>query len=134
MNRRRSVPARWRRVVALALGVVAASAGRAYAWEPFRSANANVEAGNAALAKGDTAGALTAYDRAARQLPNEAGVHFDRGLALLKKGDTAKAREAFLLATDPTASAEIRAGAYHALGLGFYAEGDALAKENKHVE
>src|SRR5690606_20473821 len=92
-------------------------AARAHAWDPFLVENEHVQAGNERMAANDAAGALTHYDRAARELPNEAGVHLNRGLALLEAGDLDRAREAFLLATEPPAPADVRADAYYDLGL-----------------
>lgn len=90
------------------------------AW--FRSRNADIEAGNERLRKKDAAGALTRYDAAARRLPSSPGVHLDRGLALLAQKKYAPARQALLLATEPPASAQLRADAYYNLGLAFLHE------------
>ena len=109
-------------------------AARAHAWDPFLVENEHVQAGNERMAANDAAGALTHYDRAARELPNEAGVHLNRGLALLEAGDLDRAREAFLLATEPPAPADVRADAYYDLGLAFYRQADAAAREQNHEE
>jgi|GEM_PF-1067211 len=101
--------------------------GRALAWEFFRSENDHVADGNELLRAGDHAGALREYDLAARELPSEPGVHLDRGLALMASGDFGRAREAFTMAADPPATAEIRAMAHYNIGLTYYREGDALA-------
>jgi outer membrane biosynthesis protein TonB len=61
-------------------------------------------------------------------------VHLDRGLALLRAGELGPAREALRLATQPTASASVRADAFYDLGIGFYREADARAGEDKHDE
>ncbi|MCU0677344.1 MAG: hypothetical protein MUE69_31710 [Myxococcota bacterium] len=90
------------------------------------------ERGNERLRANDANGALQSYDRAARALPNEAGVQLNRGLALLAANDLAQAREALLRATDPQAPRELRADAYYDLGLAFYREGDALAATEDH--
>jgi Ca-activated chloride channel family protein len=115
----------------LALGFVG---GTAHAWEPFRTANRNVTEGNQALREGDRAGALAAYDRAARELPRESGVHLNRGIALLGQGELDRAREALLAATEPPASPELRAAAYYDLGLAFFRQADAVATEENHAE
>ncbi|MDH5493084.1 MAG: hypothetical protein OEY14_14110, partial [Myxococcales bacterium] len=115
-------------ILAFTLG----AAGSARAWEPLRAANGHVERGNRRMAEEDPAGALEAYDAAARELPSEAGVHLNRGVALLASGDHARAREALLLATEPSAPAELRGAAYYDLGLSFYREGDRLALEEDH--
>jgi hypothetical protein len=119
--------------LALVVGAGAwSSASPASAWEPFITPNSHVEDGNRAMAEGDHAGALEAYDRAARELPSEPGVHLNRGLALLAAGQLADARQAFLTATEPPASPDIRADAYYDLGLAFYREGDELATALDH--
>jgi hypothetical protein len=100
----------------------------------LRSENRNVREGNEKLNAGDHKAALGAYDRAARELPSEGGVHLDRGLALMKAGDLPAAREALKLATRPPADAAVRADAYYDLGSAFYKEADARAGENKHDE
>lgn len=110
----------------LALVALNASPTRARAWEWFRSENDHVAEGNELLAAGDHAGALREYDLAARELPSEPGVHLDRGLALLAAGEFGEAREAFQMASDPPASAEIRAMAHYNIGLSYYREGDAM--------
>ena len=99
----------------------------ARAWDPFTRQNAHVEEGNRLFARGDARGALREYDLAAREHPGAPEVQLDRGIALLRLGDHARAREALLRATEPPASAEIRAAAYHDLGLSFYQEADGAA-------
>jgi Ca-activated chloride channel family protein len=100
----------------------------------LRKQNGDVTDGNALLAKGDAKGALAAYDRAARALPDAPGVHLDRGLALLKLGEFSKAKEALLSATGPAAPTDIRADAYANLALSYYREADALAGQKKHED
>ena len=81
----RSLPATGRR--ALAALLVLALGG----WEPFRTADPDVEAGNRAYAEGRYDEALAAYDRAARRGAVDGdGLAFDRGTAELKKADTAR--------------------------------------------
>jgi hypothetical protein len=102
---------------------------------PFlRKQNGEVNNGNDALQKGDAKGALEAYNRAARTLPDAPGVQLDRGLALLKQGDYGKAREALLAATGPSAPTDVRADAYEDLALSFYREADGLAGQDKHAD
>lgn len=64
-------------------------------WEPFRSPNPDVEAGNKALEEGRIDDALSAYDRAARDgNVDPAGLAYDRGTATLRKArDTKEANE-----------------------------------------
>jgi hypothetical protein len=108
----------------IAQGAVAA---RVHAWEWFRGENGHVRDGNERLRANDAAGALREYEAAARELPSDPGVHLNRGLALLALSEHDKAREAFLLATEPPAPAAIRAAAYYDLGLAFYRQADAAA-------
>jgi Ca-activated chloride channel family protein len=122
-------------LTALLLSLLAPLApAHAEPWSLLRSKNANVEDGNQRLAANDPKGALAAYDKAARELPSEGGVHLNRGLALLRSGDLPKAREALHLATQPPASAEVRADAHYDLGIAFYKEADQRAGEQKHDE
>jgi Ca-activated chloride channel family protein len=100
----------------------------------LRKHNGDVDSGNEALNKGDAKGALEAYGRAARVLPEAPGLSLNRGIAQLKQGDYAKAREALLAATVPNATSDVRADAYHNLALSFYREADGLAGENKHAD
>ena len=102
--------------------------------EWLRKHNGDVDSGNEALNKGDPKGALEAYTRAARVLPEAPGLSLNRGIAQLKQGDYAKAREALLAATVPNASSDVRADAYHNLALSFYREADGLAGEDKHAD
>jgi hypothetical protein len=102
------------------------------AW--LRTENGDVQEGNEKLAKGDAKGALAAYDRAARALPESPGVSLDRGLALLKLGEFAKAKEALQSAASPSAPTALRADAYQNLALSYYREADALATQKKHDE
>jgi len=105
----------------------ALGASEVRAWDWFRAENGNVREGNERLRASDAAGALRSYELAARELPSDPGVHLNRGLALLALDQHDKAREAFLLATEPPASAPIRAAAYYDLGLAFYRQADAAA-------
>jgi tetratricopeptide (TPR) repeat protein len=105
----------------------------AKAWDPFRASNPHVDRGNALMAEDQPAEALEAYDRAARELPSEPGVHLNRGLALLSAGRMEEAQNALLLATEPSADASLRADAYYNLGLLFYRQGDAAAAQQDHA-
>jgi hypothetical protein len=121
--------------LALCAGVVLAQgtpASPVRAWEWFRGENGNVREGNERLRANDAASALRAYEAAARELPSDPGVHLNRGLALLALAEHDKAREAFLLATEPPAPAAIRAAAYYDLGLAFYRQADAAATAAAH--
>jgi len=119
---------------ALVLCLSWTASARADLPEWLRKHNGDVDSGNDALNKGDAKGALEAYGRAARVLPEAPGLSLDRGIAQLKQGDFAKAREALLAATVPNATSDVRADAYHNLALSFYREADGLAGENKHAD
>ena len=121
-------------VFALMTAVVATRTAHAEGYSWLRSENKHVRDGNEKMVAGDAKAALGAYDLAARELPSEGGVHLNRGLALMKTGDTAGARTALKLATQPLASANIRADAYYNLGIGFYKDADAHAVKNEHDE
>jgi len=74
-----------RRPIALALLVALAG------WQPFRSPNPDVEAGNKALAEGRYDDALAAYDRAAQNgSVDPDGLAYDRGTAELAKAAASK--------------------------------------------
>lgn len=120
---------------ALTLLVVLATA-RAYAWEPFLVENEAVQEGNERMGSRppNPQAALRSYDEAARALPHEPAVQLNRGLAMLEAGELGRAREAFVQATEPPASAEVRADAFYDLGLAFYREADAAAGEQNHEE
>lgn len=68
-------------------------------FDPFRSSNGNVEQGNAQLQAGKPKEALDLYNKAAKDLPDEPGVQYNRGVALHRLGQFEKAREAFAAAT-----------------------------------
>jgi Ca-activated chloride channel family protein len=116
----------------LCAGLMLATAAAARAWSPFRSENAEVNEGNALMAKQQYGPALAAYDEAAEKLPKEPGVQLNRGLALLGEGDGETAKEAFVAAAAPSSSAPLRAAAYYDLGLTFAREGDALSEQQEH--
>jgi Ca-activated chloride channel family protein len=103
-------------------------------WSWLRSENEHVNEGNQKLNAGDAKGALESYDKAARELPSEGGVHLDRGLALLKQGDQAKARDALKLGAQSRATPAVRADAHYDLGVSFYKEADAAAGKDDHEQ
>jgi len=121
-------------VLVLVAVLLRAQAAAAELPEFLRKENNHVRDGNEALNRGDAKAALESYTRAARELPDAAGVQLDRGLALLKQGEFAKARESLLAATQPGAPLDLRADAYEDLALAFYREADGLATQNKHDE
>jgi Ca-activated chloride channel family protein len=101
----------------------------ASAWNPLRAENPNVEQGNELMVQEQYAEALDAYDRAARELPDERAVQLNRGLALLSQGLTEPAKEAFTAAADPSAAPEVRADAYYDLGIAHAREGDVASEQ-----
>jgi hypothetical protein len=108
------------------------SSAAAEPWALLRSENDHVREGNQKLAAEDAAGALEAYDHAARELPSEGGVHLNRGLALLAAKKAAEAREALKLAVQSKADNATRADAHYDLGLSFYQDADAAAGTDDH--
>ncbi len=124
-----------RRLSALLLGTFAwLLASQAYAWEPFKRPNPDVESGNQNLAKGNAKEALKAYDRAALELPERPEVQLNRALALLAAKQWGPAREAALRATEPPSSSKLRAKAYATLGHAFFREATEQAKNKQHQE
>jgi tetratricopeptide (TPR) repeat protein len=78
-------------------------------FDPFRKSNTNVEEGNAKLGAGKPKEALGYYDKAAKELPDEAGVHYNRGIALSKLSKLEEAKEALIkgtMASDPSLKAK----------------------------
>jgi Ca-activated chloride channel family protein len=96
------------------------------AFDPFTTTNDQVEQGNGRLASGKLKEALKHYDKAAEQLPREAGVHYNRGVALYSLGRYADAREALLKAT-ATQDRTLK-------GRSFYNLGNALYKLKKYKD
>ncbi|HEX3476837.1 MAG TPA: tetratricopeptide repeat protein [Kofleriaceae bacterium] len=86
MKPSRSVLAGWWRGAALVALVVALGG-----WEPFRTADPDVEAGNRAYADGRYDDALAAYDRAARRGGVDAdGLAYDRGTAEARQAELSR--------------------------------------------
>ena len=85
-----------------------------------------IEAGNAALKAGKPDDALAHYDKAAKKLPADAGVHFDRGAALYALSRFDEAGQEFLRATDAK-DAALKQSAFYNLG-------NALFKKEKFKE
>jgi len=119
---------------ALLLLDIAGTGQKTEGWSWLRSENQHVNDGNRKLATGDAKGALDDYGRAARELPNDGGVHLDRGLALLKQGDQAGARDALKLAAQSQASGSVRPDAHYDLGVSFYREADGAAGKEDHEQ
>jgi Ca-activated chloride channel family protein len=123
-----------RTALVLAAACAFLGARPALAWEPFRSQNGEVVQGNEHLAKGQLPEAISAYDAAAKRLPNEPGVHLDRGIALLKAGKLPEARDALRLSTQGGQDGELRGKAHYNLGLTFLREADAAGKQENTSE
>jgi Ca-activated chloride channel family protein len=118
---------RW---IVLSFAAVVALPCPAHAWDPWRSESSDVTRGNELMKKGDSAGALEAYETAARRLPHDPGVQLNRGLALLAQGKRGPAREAFQNATQGSAPADVRGEALYDIGLSFMQDADAAEKSN----
>jgi hypothetical protein len=104
-------------------------------WEPFRTMDPDVEAGNRAYAEGRFDDALAAYDRAARRGGVDPdGLAFDRGTAELKKADAlddpAEKRRLAERALEDLKQAA-RARDPHIRGAAHYNRGNALMGQDR---
>jgi len=70
-----------------------------WGFDPFRTSNTEVEEGNAKLGAGKYKEALERYDRAAKALPDSAGVQYNRGIALSRLSKLKEARTALIKGT-----------------------------------
>ncbi len=86
-----------------------------WGFDPFQSNNTKVEEGNAKLGAGKYKEALKSYDAAAKELPDEAGVQYNRGVALHRLGKFDKAREALSKAVAGQ-DRSLKARSYYNLG------------------
>jgi Ca-activated chloride channel homolog len=84
-------------------------------FDPFQSSNTNIEEGNAKLGAGKIKEALEYYDKAAKELPDEPGVQYNRGIALHRLGQFEKARQALLKGT-LAADRELKTKSFYNLG------------------
>jgi Ca-activated chloride channel family protein len=89
------------------------------AWEPLRSQNSDIEAGNAAMQAGKAEDALKHYEAAVQKLPGDPGAHFDRGAALYALSRFDEAGQEFLRATEAKDGA-LKAAAFYNLGNAFF--------------
>jgi Ca-activated chloride channel homolog len=123
------------------LGTVARSSLAALAvvalggWEPFRTTDPDVEAGNQAYAEGRFDDALAAYDRAGRRGGVDPdGLAFDRGTAELKKSeaiaDPAEKRQLAERALEDLKQAA-RGKDPHIRGAAHYNRGNALMSQDR---
>jgi tetratricopeptide (TPR) repeat protein len=113
--------ARWRvaRERAASILVLLAAVPVLCAFDLFRSENSAVREGNAQLAAGKPKEALEAYNRAAKALPEEKGVDYNRGIALYRLGKYEEARKALLDATGAQ-DRSLRQQAFYNLGNALY--------------
>lgn len=124
-----------RRIAVLICGAaVLASPASAMAWSPLRAENPSAKKGNALMAQEQYAPALEAYDEAARKLPEARAVQLNRGLALLGQDLNAQAKEAFVAASNPSATPDTRADAYYNLGIALARHGEALSQQESFDE
>jgi Ca-activated chloride channel family protein len=70
-----------------------------WGFDPFRTSNTEVEEGNAKLGAGKHKQALSNYDQAAKELPDSAGVQYNRGIALSRLNKLKEARTALIKGT-----------------------------------
>src|SRR5262245_30589062 len=89
------------------------------AFEPLRSANRDVEQGNAAMQAGKAEEALKHYDAAVGKLAADPGAHFDRGTALYALSRFDEAGQEFLRATEAKET-PLKAAAFYNLGNAFF--------------
>ena len=95
-------------------------------FDPFRSANGDVEQGNAKLGANKYKEALSHYDAAAKKLPDAPGVQYNRGIALHRLGRHKEAAEALGKATR-TRDPELKRKSFFNLG-------SALLQQKKFKE
>lgn len=103
-------------------------------WDPLRSKNRSVEAGNRAIGQGNVNAALSHYDKAIKTLPSEPGVHLNRGLALRALGKEDLAQQAFRTASELNGSRKIRAEAFYNLGIGVYQHAEKLLTQKDYTQ
>lgn len=89
------------------------------AWDPLQRANRAVEEGNGRLQSGKPEDALSAYDRAVKELPADPAVRFNRGTALFALSRYDEAVGEFLRATEAKSPA-LKGAAFYNLGNAFF--------------
>ena len=117
------------------LGLTALAVVALAGWEPFRSADPDVAAGNTAYAEGRYDDALAAYDRAGRRgAVDPDGLAFDRGTAELKKAEASKDAAEKRRLTDRALEdlkAAQRSKDPHLRGAASYNRGNAMMAQDK---
>ncbi len=108
---------RWYRLAPRARAVLGLLAAFALwsGFDLFQTRSSAVEEGNRLLREGKLKEALAAYQRAAKQLPDEPGVQYNLGIAHYKLGQYEKARDA-LAAASLAQGRELRSKAFYNLG------------------
>lgn len=86
-----------------------------WGFDPFRSSNSNVEQGNSRLEQKKFEQALEFYDKAAKDMPDSAGVQYNRGIALSRLGKLKEAQQALVKGTMAKDKA-IKARSFYNLG------------------
>jgi len=89
------------------------------AFDPLKSSNRDIEAGNAQMKAGKAEDALASYDKAIAKLPADPAAHFDRGTALYALSRFEEAGQEFLRATEAKDGA-LKASAFYNLGNAFF--------------
>jgi Ca-activated chloride channel homolog len=100
-----------------------------FGFDLLQSPNKAVEEGNVRLKSGKAEEALGHYDQAAKSLPADPGVHFDRGAALFALSRFDESVQEFLRATEAKGT-PLKAAAFYNLGNALFKTekyGDAIA-------
>ena len=71
------------RMAVVVAALVLLSSAPAWAWDPFETTHGDVDDGNALLQAGKPSEAVTAYEAARQDIPEQPELHYDIGLAQL---------------------------------------------------
>ncbi|MBN2804210.1 MAG: tetratricopeptide repeat protein, partial [Deltaproteobacteria bacterium] len=112
--------------VSMLIGFVTLFSFNLAAFDLLHSENGNTKKGNSFLDTGKNEKALTMYNKAAKELPDNGKVHLNRGLALLRSGDDKldEAMQALTLATNSDSDNDVLARANYNLGNAFFKKED----------